>query len=121
MLILGNKYKFTNLELQRLNKICGDITTISYKDEKANDVIAQIEEALEENSITTILLNTKAKVDEEIIKYLTNLKFNVEHSKFNFKKYILLYCKFHLIDKTFFFFTNWKVYIVLKLSLNCFL
>jgi len=83
MLILGEKYNFTNLELQRLDKIFGDITTISYKDEKADDVIAQIEEALEENSITTILLNTKAKVDEDIIKYLTNLKFNVEHSKFN--------------------------------------
>ena len=83
MLIFGEKYKFTNLELQRLAKIFDDITSISYKDEKADDVIAQIEEALQENSITTILLNTKAKVDEDIIKYLTNLKFNVEHSKFN--------------------------------------
>ena len=36
MLILGKKYKFTKLEFQRLNKICGDITTISYKDEKAD-------------------------------------------------------------------------------------
>jgi len=83
MLILGQKYKFTKLELQRLDKIFGDIATISYKDENADDVIAKIEVALQENSITTILLNTKEKVDEDIIKYLTNLKFNVEHSKFN--------------------------------------
>ena len=39
MLILGEKYKLTKLELQRLDKIFGDITTISYKDEKADDVI----------------------------------------------------------------------------------
>ena len=83
MLILGEKYKFTKLELQRLDKIFGDITILSHKDEKADDVIAQIEAALQESSITTIVLNTKAKVDKDIIKYLTNLKFNVEHSKFN--------------------------------------
>ena len=53
MLILGEKYEFTKLELQRLDRIFGDITTISYKDEKADDVIAQIEKALEENGTVT--------------------------------------------------------------------
>ena len=84
MLILGNKYSFTKLELQRLDKVFGTLTTIGYRDENPADVIAQIEKSFQENSLTTIVLNTKAKADEEIIKYLTNLKFNFEHSKINY-------------------------------------
>ncbi|MCK5295061.1 MAG: sugar transferase, partial [Arcobacteraceae bacterium] len=52
---------------------------IIYKDKEASEVISQIEEQLK-NGFTTIVLNTKVKVDDEIIKYLTNLKF--KHSKF---------------------------------------
>ena len=79
MIILGNKYTFTNLELQRLDKKFTTINKISYKDEEPKDVIAQIESNIQSET-SIIVLNTKAKVDDEIIKYLTNLKFNIKHS-----------------------------------------
>ena len=79
MIILGDKYTFTNLELQRLDKKFTTINQISYKDEEPKDVIAQIEANIQSET-SIIVLNTKAKVDDEIIKYLTNLKFNIKHS-----------------------------------------
>ena len=82
MLILGQKYNFTDLELQRLDKKFSTIAAISYKDKNPDDVIDEIEGLLKKDSFTIIVLNTKAKVDEKIIKYLTNLKFNIKNSTF---------------------------------------
>ncbi len=79
MQILGQKYSFTSLEIQRLNKKFDTITTIAYKDKDPADVISQIENTLN-NSTATIVLNTKAKVHNDIIKYLTNLKFKAGNS-----------------------------------------
>jgi hypothetical protein len=81
MLILGQKYNFTKLELQRLDKTFNDIQTIIYKDKISNIVISQIELSLLKSSVQVIVLNTKAKVDNEIIKYLTNLKYSDKHNK----------------------------------------
>ncbi len=47
MLILGEKYSFTPLELQRLNKKFDVIETIAYKDETPQEVIAQIKHSLQ--------------------------------------------------------------------------
>ncbi len=82
MLILGQKYKFTPLELQRLERQFDIIDTIVYKDKATDEVIQTIEDNLKNGDFTVILLNTKAKVDDEIIKYLTNLKFKTSSSKF---------------------------------------
>ena len=43
MLILGQKYTFTELELKRLEKKFSNIQPIIYKDNQPEDVIAQIE------------------------------------------------------------------------------
>ena len=82
MLILGEKYIFTKLEIQRLNKKFNTITNITYKDKNPADVISQIENSLN-NTPMTIVLNTKAKVHDDIIKYLTNLKFKINKNKLN--------------------------------------
>jgi lipopolysaccharide/colanic/teichoic acid biosynthesis glycosyltransferase len=82
MLVLGEKYKFTILENKRLDKIFDSITMIGYKDQNPQDVINQIKDLLEKDSFTIIVLNTKAKVDNEIIKYLTNLKFTIQNTRF---------------------------------------
>ena len=79
MIILGEKYTFTELELQRLYKKFSTIEKIVYKDEEPKDVIAKIEKSIEDKTFI-IVLNTKAKVDDEIIKYLTNLKFNIQYA-----------------------------------------
>ncbi|MDF1876648.1 sugar transferase [Sulfurimonas sp. SAG-AH-194-L11] len=75
MLILGNKYTFTDLELKRLTKKFSSIKHISYKDEDPQVVIADIEDIFSKNSYPVVVLNTKATLDDSIIRYLTNLQF----------------------------------------------
>ncbi len=79
MIILGEKYTFTELELQKLDNKFTAITKIDYENEEPKDVIAKIEKSIE-GKTSIIVLNTKAKVDDEIIKYLTNLKFNIQYA-----------------------------------------
>jgi len=76
MLILGQKYTLTDLEIQRLNKKVNSLNTIVYKDKDPLGVIAEIKHYLDKDKFSIIVLNTKIKVDNEIIKYLTNLKFD---------------------------------------------
>jgi lipopolysaccharide/colanic/teichoic acid biosynthesis glycosyltransferase len=82
MLILGHKYTFTTLELQRLENKFSSLKYIMYKNEKPKDVIEKIELLLKEEKFNIIVLNTKARIDDEIIKYLTNLKFKIKNKKF---------------------------------------
>jgi len=79
VLILGQKYKFTELEQQRLYKRFSSVNKIIYDNENPKDVINSIEAVLQTDRFGTIVLNTKAKVDNEIIKYLTNLKYDEDH------------------------------------------
>ncbi len=76
MLVLGEKYTLTILEMERLEKKFNHIDFIVYKDENEEEVIKKIESLLLKNQFTLIVLNTKAKVDDKIIKYLTTLKFD---------------------------------------------
>ena len=78
MLILGEKYTFSTLELKRLNRKFDIINTVLYKDELANTVLLEIEKFLKSDKLTLIVLNTKAKVDDEIIQFLTKLKYDEE-------------------------------------------
>ena len=81
MLILGEKYKFTSLEMQRLNKRFNTIKSVIYKDKESCDVIEEIGQVVKDDNLAVIVLNTKVKVDDEIIKYLTNLKFKYQDIK----------------------------------------
>jgi len=83
MLILGEKYTFTPLELERLQKRFPVIDKITYSHESPWMVIEQIQNYLK-NETSIIVLNTKAKVDNSIIKYLTNLKFDDKYSHIRF-------------------------------------
>lgn len=81
MLILGRKYKFTQLELDRLNKKFKNITTVRYRNRSQEEVLKEIESAVKENDFDILVLNTKAKVGDSIIKYLTNLQFEKRKKK----------------------------------------
>lgn len=81
MLILGRKYKFTQLELDRLNKKFKSITTVRYTNRSQEEVLKEIENAVKENDFDILVLNTKAKVGDSIIKYLTNLQFEKRKKK----------------------------------------
>ena len=76
MLILGQKYNFTKLELERLDEKFNNINTIIYKNKDASKVIEEIENTLKNYKFKIVILNTKAKVSDDIIKYLTNIKFD---------------------------------------------
>ncbi|MCI0500500.1 MAG: sugar transferase [Epsilonproteobacteria bacterium] len=75
MLILGRNYKFTSLELQRLNKKFKKITTVKYTNRDTKDVLDELANAISNNGYKVLILNTKDKVDDEIIKYLTKIRF----------------------------------------------
>ena len=75
MLILGRKYKFTPFEKQRLSKSDIKTTIIRYSGKEASLVLDEIKKIIEKSNCKTIVLNTKLKVDDTIIKYLTNLQF----------------------------------------------
>ena len=81
MLILGRKYKFTQLELDRLNKKFKSITTVRYTNRSQEEVLAELESAAKETDFDILVLNTKAKVGDAIIKYLTNLQFEKRKKK----------------------------------------
>lgn len=88
MLILGRKYKFTQLEEIRLNKKNYNINILKYKDRDPKEVLKDIKEYLSHKSISTIVLNTKIKVDDEIIKYLTSLQFEKNISIITIEKFM---------------------------------
>jgi len=93
MLVLGQKYSFTELELQRLNKKFGSINSVVYKEKNPNNVINEIEAILQKDKFSVIVLNTKAKVDNEIIKYLTNIRYNDNY------KYIKIISIEHFLEE----------------------
>lgn len=75
MLVIGRKYRFTKFEKQRLNKTNHKITIIRYRNRLPNEVLEEIKSLIKNKKFTTIVINTKIKVDDEIIKYLTKLQF----------------------------------------------
>ena len=81
MLILGRKYTFTQLELNRLNKKFKNITLIKYSKKSQEEVLSELESAVHQNNFSLLVLNTKAKVGDEIIKYLTKLQFEKHRKK----------------------------------------
>ena len=97
MIVLGEKYSFTKLELEKLHERFRTLNKITYNNEEPKAVIHQVQSSLQSET-SIIVLNTKAKVDDEIIKYLTNLKFqyakidiiSIEHflEQYLFKCYI---------------------------------
>ena len=78
MLILGRKYKFTELEKERLTKKKHTLNTITYTDRDPNDILQDIENVVSSENILTIVLNTKSKVDNTIVKYMTSLQFDTK-------------------------------------------
>ena len=75
MIILGRKYKFTNLEKYRLKKQKHKLTVVRYRNRTPKEVIEELKIRIDKSKITTLVINTKIKVDDETVKYLTKLQF----------------------------------------------
>ncbi|GAB6034735.1 sugar transferase [Galenea microaerophila] len=74
MIVLGEKYKFNNLDLEKINKHFPNIHYISYTNQDPKDTIKQIDEILRNEDKKIIVLNIDTTANDEIIKYLTNLE-----------------------------------------------
>ena len=74
MIILGDRYTFSKLELERLKRRFSNITHISYKDIEAQDSIESLENTINQTKVTLIVLNTKVKLPHNFLTYLTKLE-----------------------------------------------
>lgn len=75
MLVLGEKYKFTKLELDRLRRKFPQISFVKYASRSSREVRLEIEALLKENSYKYLVINTRVAVDAKMIKFLTLLQF----------------------------------------------
>lgn len=75
MLVLGEKYKFTKLELERLRRKFPQISFVKYAGPSSREVRLEIKALLKENSYKYLVINTRVAVDAEMIKFLTLLQF----------------------------------------------
>ena len=63
MLVLGEKYKFTKLELDRLRRKFPQISFVKYASRSSREVRLEIEALLKENSYKYLVINTRVAVD----------------------------------------------------------
>lgn len=75
MLVLGEKYQFTKLELERLRRKFPQISFVKYAGRSSREVRLEIEALLKENSYKYLVINTRVAVDAKMIKFLTLLQF----------------------------------------------
>ena len=74
MIVLGSRYKFTQLELDALSEKFEDINFINYGDKNPKEVISDIESYLKNNQKRFVVLNTKAVIPDNLLSYLTKLE-----------------------------------------------
>ena len=74
MIVLGEKYQFTELELERLSKRFPHIETIIYREQDPESVKENIDKHLGRSHVRLIVLNTAAKIPDSLISYLTELE-----------------------------------------------
>jgi len=55
IIILGKKYKFTQLELERLNKKFNNITPVKYRNRLEEEVLQELEDATNHNDFDILV------------------------------------------------------------------
>ncbi|MCK4441398.1 MAG: sugar transferase [Sulfurovaceae bacterium] len=74
MIILGEKYSFSQVEKDRLSKKFDNIVYISYKNSSPSKIIKEIKEILKQKNTSIIVLNTQATLPPRLISYLRKLE-----------------------------------------------
>lgn len=74
MIILGDRYSFSKIELARLEKYFSSITLISYRNKATTESIKKVENVLQNSAPSLIVLNTKVKLPHKFLTYLTKLE-----------------------------------------------
>jgi lipopolysaccharide/colanic/teichoic acid biosynthesis glycosyltransferase len=75
LIVLGRKYKFTELEKIKLSKKFKNQPIIKCSDRDPLEVLDELKELLKSTNAKVVVLNTKHKVPNELITFLTNLQF----------------------------------------------
>lgn len=85
MLVLGTKYNFTQLELERLQRYeSTDIVSIPVHLRDEDEVIAEVKEHLQNSKNKTIVLNLRQAPSDKLIKFLTRVeRTGVKYFTFN--------------------------------------
>ncbi len=73
MLILGNKYKLLESEIEFLKKRFSNIYYIRYKNRDTKEVIKKIQNIIDAKHDTLVVLNTRYKLPKKLIDYLVKL------------------------------------------------
>jgi len=76
VLIIGEKYKFIDIEKQKLKKY--NLTFIEVNE----NLIDNIEKHIKNNKFEIIILNTNKKLSNKDVEYLTELQLKIHNSKF---------------------------------------
>ena len=72
MIILGDKYTLTELEMKQLSDSFQNIKHISYSGKSAEEIIALLKEEIQQRHVRLIVLNTSAVLPETVIQYMAN-------------------------------------------------
>ncbi|WP_169754211.1 sugar transferase [Campylobacter curvus] len=75
MLILGNKYVFSERDKKQLSKKFKNFDIILYEKEDPKKIRKYIGKLLKNKKYSHLILNTSAKIDSKIIRYLTLIQF----------------------------------------------
>ena len=77
MIVLGDKYKFNEIELNKLKKKFKNIEFLEYDGSRKSSVLIRkkIKELLKKDYYKYLVLNTDFTLDSKIIRFLTLLQF----------------------------------------------
>ncbi len=96
VIILGDKYTFSQVEYSRIKRNFQKIIHLSYRESSATDIIKSIQTTLQTSNDNLIVLNTKAPLPSKLIAYLTKLEIQgiqyitIEHfSEIYLQKYLI--------------------------------
>ena len=84
MIILGEKYTFTSLELEKLRKKFGQVNFLSHENSDAKALRSALENLIKSGDQRLIVLNTAKPVDGKLVRFLTLLQFKTKYKKIKF-------------------------------------
>lgn len=81
LMILGSKYKFSELDLSRLELKFKQIDFVRHKSRSPREVRIEVENLIKTHNYKFVVINTKVLIDAKTIKYLTLLQFRLRKRK----------------------------------------
>ncbi len=74
MIVLGKRHTFSEAELERLKEAFGTIDFVSYRNQEPQATIKHLQYAIANGRKSLIVLNTIARIPDELLSYLISLE-----------------------------------------------